>query len=202
MIVSGVAPTILGSIADQLGGRFDHLLSFFIYALANARLAVQISYPALLILCMLQSVGGSATVGIGYGVVGDITESSERGSYMGILGCGPNVAPSLGPVLGGVLAQKAGWRWILGFLGISGGLSLVMIAIILPETARSIVGNGSRLATGLNKSILTLWQEKLVEFSCKQQTRASEDATSSQRCQTLREVYSSSYVKTLLRSFL
>lgn len=79
---------------------------------------------------------------------------------MGILGCGPNVAPSLGPVLGGVLAQMAGWRWTFGFLAISGAFSLVLIAIILPETAHKIVGNGSHLATALNKSILTLWPKK------------------------------------------
>ncbi len=176
MIVSGVAPMILGSIADQLGRRPVYLLMFFIYVLANVGLAVQASYPALLVLRMLQSAGGSATIGLGYGVVGDITEASERGSYMGILGCGPNVAPSLGPVLGGVLAQKAGWRWIFGFLAISGTLSSVLIAIILPETARNIVGNGSHLATGLNKSMLTLWQEKRNDCPRERQESASVDA--------------------------
>jgi multidrug resistance protein len=149
MVVSGVAPMILGSIADQLGRRPVYLLVFFMYILANVGLALQTSYPALLLLRMLQSAGGSATIGLGYGVVGDITEPSERGAYMGILGCGPNVAPSLGPVLGGVLAQKAGWRWIFGFLAISGALSLVLIAVKLPETARNIVGNGSRPSIGL-----------------------------------------------------
>ena len=132
MIVSGVAPTVLGSLADQLGRRPVYLLMFSVFVLANVGLALQTSYPALLLLRMLQSAGGSATVGLGYGVVGDITESSERGAYMGILGCGPNAAPGLGPVLGGVLAYKAGWRWTFWFLAISGALSLLLIATILP----------------------------------------------------------------------
>ena len=168
---------ILGSIADQLGRRPVYLLVFFVYVLANVGLALQASFPALLLLRMLQSAGGSATIGLGYGVVGDITEASERGKYMGILGCGPNVAPSLGPVLGGVLAQKAGWAWIFGFLAIAGAISLVLIAFILPETARNIVGNGSRPPMGLNKSILMLWQEKKKKkdaLSSEQQTGASE----------------------------
>lgn len=175
MIVSGVAPMILCSIADHLGRRPVYLLMFFMYVVANVGLALQTSYPALLLLRMLQSAGGSATIGIGYGVVGDIAESSERGAYMGILGCGPNVAPGLGPVLGGVLAQKAGWRWVFGFLAISGGLSLVLIAVVLPETARNIVGNGSRAAVGLNKRIPMLWQEKNNTLSRGRQTGASED---------------------------
>lgn len=84
---------------------------FFIYVLANIDVGItlQNSYPALLVLRKLQSAGGSATIRIGYGVVGNVTESSERGWYMVVLGCGQNVTPSLEPVLGGSLAQKAGW---------------------------------------------------------------------------------------------
>lgn len=136
MIVSDVAPTVLGSLADQSGRRPVYLLMFSVFVLANVGLALQTSYPAIVLLRMLQSAGGSATVGLGYGVVGDITESSERGAYMGILGCAPNTAPGLGPVIGGVLAYKAGWRWTFWFLAISGTLSLLLIATILPETAR------------------------------------------------------------------
>ncbi|KAK7932762.1 hypothetical protein LTR80_011725, partial [Exophiala xenobiotica] len=114
----------------------------------------------LLLLRLLQSAGGSATIGLGYGVVGDITESSERGAYIGNLGCGPNVAASQGPVLGGVLIQEAGWRWIFGFLAISGAFSLVLIAVLLPETGRNIVGNGSHPAPNLNKSIVSSGEKR------------------------------------------
>lgn len=160
MVVSGVVPTIFGSMADQLGRRPVYLLMFTLYVLANVGLALQSSYPALVVLRMLQSAGGSATVSLGYGVVGDITESSERGAYMGILGCGPNVAPGLGPVLGGILTEKAGWRWTFWFLAISGALSFTLIAVLLPETGRNIVGNGSRPVPNLNKSAIQHWQEK------------------------------------------
>ncbi|OQV09423.1 hypothetical protein CLAIMM_13548 [Cladophialophora immunda] len=159
MIVSGVAPTLFGSMADQVGRRPVYLLMFTLYVVANVGLALQGTYPALLLLRMLQSAGGSATIGLGYGVVADITESSERGSYMGILGCGPNVAPGLGPVLGGVLAEKAGWRWIFWVLAILSTLSLVLIFALLPETARNVVGNGSHSVPVLNKSLLLLWRE-------------------------------------------
>ena len=156
MIVSGLVPTILGGLSDQLGRRPIYLFMFFVFVLANIGLALQTSFPALIILRMLQSAGGSATVGLGYGVVGDITETSERGAYMGILSCGPNTAPALGPVLGGALAYKAGWRWTFGFLAIAGAISGIIIATVLPETARSVVGNGANPISGRNKSLLKL----------------------------------------------
>ena len=170
MIVSAVAPMLIGSIADQLGRRPVYIITLLTYVVVNIGLASQTSYPALLLLRMLQSAGGSATIGLGYGVIGDIAESSDRGAYMGIFGCGPNITPSLGPVLGGFLVL-AGWRWTFGFLAISGALCLLLIAIVLPETGRSIVGNGSRPINPWNKSFLMLWQERTSKYLLNRQQR-------------------------------
>lgn len=160
MVVSGVVPMILGSLADQVGRRPVYLLMFLLYVLANVGLALQSSYPVLLVLRMIQSAGGSATIGLGYGVVGDITESSDRGAYMGIFGIGAHVVPGIGPIIGGFFAREAGWHWIFGFLAISGALSLLLIAVILPETARNIVCNGSHPVSWLNQSLWMFWQRK------------------------------------------
>ena len=53
-----------------------------------------------------------------------------------------NTAPSLGPVLGGVIAQHIGWRWIFWLLLILSGTQLLAMALLFPETARKVVGNG------------------------------------------------------------
>lgn len=65
----------------------------------------------------------------------------------------PNVAPSLGPVLGGALSQHAGWWWIFWLLAQLSGLCLLLIVFFLPETSRLIVGNGS---------ISTEWYQQTV----------------------------------------
>ena len=65
----------------------------------------------------------------------------------------PNVAPSLGPLLGGVLADRAGWPWIFWFLTMISGFCLATLAVLLPETSRTVVGNGSVPAMGINRSL-------------------------------------------------
>ena len=59
MVVSGVTPAIVGDLADMVGRRPIYILTFLIYCGANVGLAVQRSYPSLLVLRMLQSFGGS-----------------------------------------------------------------------------------------------------------------------------------------------
>ncbi|KAI1119184.1 major facilitator superfamily transporter [Nemania sp. NC0429] len=156
MVVSGVVPAILGSAADKFGRRPAYIVALCVYFAANVGLAVQNSYPALLVLRMVQSAGVSGTISLGYGVVSDIATPSERGSYVGIVAIGPNVSPPLGPVIGGLLASALGWRWIFWFLVILGGICLLMILLALPETARAIVGNGSIPATGVNQTLLSV----------------------------------------------
>lgn len=96
-----------------------------------------------MVLRMVQSGGSSGTLALGYAVVADIATSSERGKYMGIVGAGINVGPSLSPVLGGILSQYLGWRAIFWFCFIFAVAVLIPYVLTVPETCRAIVGNGS-----------------------------------------------------------
>ncbi|EFW13721.1 hypothetical protein D8B26_002538 [Coccidioides posadasii str. Silveira] len=156
LVVAGVAPAFMGDMADQTGRRPVYLLTFSLYVAANIGLALQSSFPALLVLRMVQSAGSSGTFAAAYGVIADIATPSERGSYVGILIMFTCTAPSLGPVLGGILAEKLGWRWIFWLLVIMSGAHLIILALFFPETSRKIVHNGSVQARGIHRTLFSL----------------------------------------------
>lgn len=154
MIFQGLAPTIFGDLADMAGRRPAYIIAFVIYLGANVGLALQNSYAALFVLRCLQSTGSSGAIALGYGVVADVSTSSERGKYVGIVGVGTMMGPSLGPVIGGILAQFLGWRSIFWFLVILAGCFLILFTLTVPETGRNVVGNGSIPPQGWNMSII------------------------------------------------
>lgn len=61
---------------------------------------------------------------------------------------------SIGPVFGGIITQYLGFRAIFWFLFGLGSLTLLLVLIFLPETLRSIAGNGTTQLHGIHRPLL------------------------------------------------
>lgn len=91
----------------------------------------------------------------------------------------PNIATAIGPILGGALTSYPGWRWIFWFLVSLSGTCLFLIALLLPETARPVVSEGSGKVSGLRRTMLSYFpisslspsHNKSEESSCGPGTR-------------------------------
>jgi MFS family permease len=160
MILQGLAPSIWGALADVHGRRLTYIITFIIFIGACVGLAETKHYYQLVILRCLQSTGSASTIAIGAGVVGDITTRAERGGYMGVFQAGLLAPLSVGPILGGIFSQTLGWRAIFWFLTIYAGAVLILLAVVLPETLRCKVGNGSVPAKGISNSLLAHIQRR------------------------------------------
>lgn len=145
----------IGDFADKAGRRPAYVVCFTIYVAANIGLALQNNYAALFVLRCLQSAGSSTTIALSSGVVADVATASQRGSYMGLVTAGSLLGPSVGPVIGGLLAQYLGWRAIFWFLVIFAGAFMVPFLIFFPETARGVVGDGSLPPQKWNMSLIS-----------------------------------------------
>ncbi|KAH6889384.1 major facilitator superfamily domain-containing protein [Thelonectria olida] len=155
MILQGITPMFIGSLADSGGRRPAYVICFLIYIAANIGLALAPNYGALLGLRCLQSAGSSSTVALCVAVVADVITSAERGQYVGFTTVPVVLAPALGPVIGGLLSEYLGWRSIFWFLTILAGVTIVLVVFFFPETCRHIVGDGSMTAPPMYRS---LWQ--------------------------------------------
>jgi MFS family permease len=157
IVVQGIVPSLWSPLSDSWGRRPVYLASFTIFTVASLALTiVDRNYPALLIFRAMQSIGSSAIISLSYATVSDIVVHSERGSYLapmlGLTNFGPCIAPVIG---GGIVFAAEDPRWCFRALLIFGASATLLIGWTMPETARSIVGNGARPAQGL---WLTWWK--------------------------------------------
>jgi MFS family permease len=58
-----------------------------------------------------QGVGGGSIICLTNILIGDIVPLSKRGMYQGVVGSTWGIASALGPIIGGLLTQRASWRW-------------------------------------------------------------------------------------------
>ena len=76
-----------------------------------------------------------------------------------------NTPPSIGPVLSGLLLLRWGWRSIFWFLSAASPCCLIAMIVLLPETSRSVVGDGSVEATGIRRALIPILTPKPTKDS-------------------------------------
>ncbi|KAH9944252.1 MFS general substrate transporter [Epithele typhae] len=145
MVIQGVAPMFWGTLSDRWGRRPMFVVCLLVLCVACVGLALvpTDAYWFLMLFRCLQAAGSASTIALGAGVIADIAAPAERGNFFGMWSIGPMVGPCVGPILGGVLADKLGWRSIFWFLVISSGVCALVMILLLPETLRAMVGDGS-----------------------------------------------------------
>lgn len=180
MIFQGITPMFIGGFADTAGRRPAYVICFVVYIAANIGVALCQNYAELLVLRCIQSAGSASTVALCQAVVADTITSAERGQYIGITVLPIVLAPSLGPVLGGILAQYLGWRSIFWFLTILAVITLTAMLLFFPETCRKLVGDGSVRPHPVYR---TVWQ-MIKDSRNKRKARKSGDADELRRVTT------------------
>lgn len=171
VIFQAISPAFFAPMSDTAGRRPVFILTFVIYCMASLGLALnKTSYVALVLLRSLQSIGGSAVISLAYGVVADVSHPSMRGEILGPMLASTNLGPCLGPIIGGgVISASGNPQWCFWALVVFGTSSLMLIGWTLPETARTVVGNGSVLA----RSIWRTWWN-VLRFSASKSSSSSD----------------------------
>ncbi|ONH68571.1 putative transporter AQR1 [Cyberlindnera fabianii] len=145
----GIAPTVFGGLADAYGRRPVLILCLLIFIVSSIIIAITNNYALLLVFRIFQASGIAPTVAVCSGMVGDFTERHERGGFIGLQSGLTLMGQAFGALIGAGLIAGFNWRAIFWFLAIGSGVTLVVISVLLPETKRAIVGNGSIIPSRL-----------------------------------------------------
>lgn len=75
----------------------------------------------------------SAPLTLAGGTISDIWDNNERGFAIALFAAAPYGGPVLGPIIGGFVGEKKGWRWMIWINMILAAL-VAVLTLTIPET--------------------------------------------------------------------
>ncbi|KAG0343078.1 hypothetical protein BG004_005494 [Podila humilis] len=136
VLFMGIMPVFWASLCDYYGRRPIYLCSNVIFILGSLFAALSRNAWVFFIMRAVQAFGSSSALSVGGGSLSDVFHSGERGQAFGLFYLGPLIAPMVGPFLGGVLSDRAGWRSTMWLLLGTSIVSFLLVLLLLPETYR------------------------------------------------------------------
>jgi multidrug resistance protein len=82
----------------------------------------------------ISGAAGGTPMALGGGTIADVTIPEQRALAMALFSLGQLAGPVLGPVIGGFVAARKGWRWTFWLLVILSGASGLSALIVMRET--------------------------------------------------------------------
>jgi multidrug resistance protein len=134
IIAFGLGQLVCGPLADRFGRRPVLLVGLSLYTLAGLASAASASIEALIAWRTLQGAAMAAAVTCGRSIVRDLFEPAAGARTMSRALSGLGMIAVLSPLVGGVVVEAFGWHATLLVLAAFGAISLLDVALRLPET--------------------------------------------------------------------
>src|SRR4051794_41118586 len=136
LVAVAVAIPVAGWLGDRYGAREVFLASVALFTVASAACGLAGSVQQLVAFRIVQGIGGGLMTPVGMSMLYRSFPPAERVRLSRIINVPIALAPAIGPVLGGLLVQKASWRWIFGINVPIGIVAVVFTLIAVPTMAR------------------------------------------------------------------
>ncbi|KAJ5710316.1 hypothetical protein N7488_004472 [Penicillium malachiteum] len=134
ILAYAVGPLFLGPFSEQYGRALILQLANLFYLAFNIGCGFAQNKSQLLAFRFFAGLGASVPLVVGGGVLGDTFRAEERGSAMAVFSLAPLLGPSLGPIMGGFIAENTTWRWVFYATSIATGVAQAAGIFFLRET--------------------------------------------------------------------
>ncbi|KAF4543072.1 Sugar transporter [Lasiodiplodia theobromae] len=146
-------PLIASPCSENFGRRAVYFVCTPIFALFTLGAGFSQSIASLTVCRFFAGCFGSPALSVGNATLSDVWAPHERAIPMAIIVCAPFLGPTLGPLIGGFVAEGKGWRWTqwvilfftVAFLTPAFFMSETYRKQILERRAKRAEGNGLEL---------------------------------------------------------
>jgi EmrB/QacA subfamily drug resistance transporter len=152
-----------GWFGDRFGQKRIFLLALALFTGASMACGTAVNLPMLVVCRILQGVGGGMLTPVGMAMLYRTYPPEDRARVSRILVLPTVVAPTAGPILGGLFVTHASWRWIF-FMNLPIGVATLLFGwFFLHEHRQSTPGRFDRWGFALSGGGLALFLYGLSE---------------------------------------
>jgi DHA1 family bicyclomycin/chloramphenicol resistance-like MFS transporter len=134
MLPFALMTLIQGPLSDALGRRPVVLVGLLIYSIASIACVFAPSFAFLLAFRAVQGMSAGVGMAVGRAIIRDLHEGPQAQKLMATISMIFGIAPAIAPVLGGWIHVWFGWRYVFGFMVVTGVSLVVLSYLLLPET--------------------------------------------------------------------
>ncbi|KAF9463757.1 MFS polyamine transporter [Collybia nuda] len=134
----GIGPLIFAPLSEVVGRKPMYCISIFLYFIFTLPSALAPNAATLVVSRMIAGLAASAPMCNVGGSIADIWKIEERGIPMAVFSGTLFMGPCVGPLVGGWIGMRAGWRWIYWVLFIFVGVSFIL-TLFIPETLAPVL---------------------------------------------------------------
>ncbi|MEU9304260.1 MFS transporter [Streptomyces sp. NPDC048269] len=132
-----------GSLADRIGRRRVYLGGLALFAAASLACGLATGPGELIAFRAVQGVGGAAMFATTMALLSGAYQGRDRGIAFGVWGAVNGAAAAAGPIIGGLLTDHFGWRWIFF-------INLPVCALAVYVTLKAVAESRDPHARGLD----------------------------------------------------
>jgi EmrB/QacA subfamily drug resistance transporter len=123
-----------GRLADRFGRKRLFMLGIIVFSLSSLGAGLSGQIETLIAWRAVQAVGAAIMVPVSLAIVTLAFPPHQRGLALGVWGGMAGVAGAVGPTLGGILTEYAGWEWVFLVNVPVGAIAVPAILMIVPES--------------------------------------------------------------------
>ena len=137
LLALAIAIPLAGWASERFGARRVWMMSVALFLAGSMLAGIAWSIGSLIAFRILQGLGGGMITPVGMSLLARAAGPGRLGRAMGVIGIAQLIGPVLGPVLGGLLVEHGGWRWIFYVNVPVGVLALLLATRTCPRADRS-----------------------------------------------------------------
>jgi len=133
-VAFGICQVVYGPLSDMIGRKPPLYFGLALFTIGSVGCAASASIGWLIFFRFVQGIGASSVMVIPRAIIRDLHTGIEATKLMSLVMLVLSVSPILAPVTGSALIVPFGWRAVFVAVTVVAVLSVVLVALFLPET--------------------------------------------------------------------